>query len=74
MRDDIHTNVLVALAGIFGVVIVAAVITTILGRVRPTMNLDEMRARIRSWWIMVAVGGRSRRVWRGSFGGTPRLR
>jgi phosphatidate cytidylyltransferase len=55
MRDDIHTNVLVALAGIFGVLMTATLIIAILGRVRPTMDLDEMRARIRSWWMMAAV-------------------
>ena len=55
MRDDIHTNVLFALAGIFSVLVVATLITGILGRIRPAMKLDEIRARIRSWWIMAAL-------------------
>ncbi|MGH7645930.1 MAG: phosphatidate cytidylyltransferase [Gemmatimonadales bacterium] len=51
----LHPNVLAALAGIFGVLVVATVAVWLAGLLRPQLDLGEMRARIRSWWVMAAV-------------------
>lgn len=65
MRDDIHSNVLIVLAGILGVLVAATLSTAILGRARPTMDLGEIRVRIRSWWIMAGLFGLALVVERG---------
>ncbi|MGH7417443.1 MAG: phosphatidate cytidylyltransferase, partial [Candidatus Rokuibacteriota bacterium] len=51
----LHPNVLAALVGIFGILVVATLAVWLVGRVRPRLDLGEMRARIRSWWVMAAV-------------------
>lgn len=57
MRDDIHVNVLIALAGILGVLLTATLTTAALGRARPAMELGEIRARIKSWYMMAGLFG-----------------
>ncbi len=47
--------VLVGVAGIFGLLVVASVIAVVLGRLHPDRDYAELRARIASWWIMVAI-------------------
>lgn len=49
--------VLYSMAGIFGLLLVATLITAILGRVKPGLDLGEVRLRIRSWWVMAAIFG-----------------
>ncbi|MCA9784806.1 MAG: phosphatidate cytidylyltransferase [Candidatus Cloacimonetes bacterium] len=52
-----HTNpeILWTVAGIFGLLAVAEVLTAILGRLRPALPLTEVKGRIRAWWWMVGV-------------------
>jgi phosphatidate cytidylyltransferase len=40
---------------VLAILIVATIVTAVLGRVRPQWKLDEVRARIRAWWGMAAV-------------------
>ncbi len=55
MKERLHPYVLTALAGIFGILVLATVIVWLVGRTRPQLDLGEMRARIRSWWVMAAA-------------------
>jgi phosphatidate cytidylyltransferase len=47
--------VLLALLGVFALLALASLATAILRRRRPGPQLDELRARIRSWWWMVGI-------------------
>lgn len=49
--------VLGSMAGIFALLLVASLVTAVLGRVKPGLDLTEVRLRIRSWWVMAAVFG-----------------
>lgn len=40
---------------IFALLVVATLIVAALGRWRPALDLEELRLRVRSWWVMVAV-------------------
>ena len=55
MRESLHPNVLAGLGGIFAILVTATLVVWILGRARPGLDLGEIRQRVRSWWIMVAV-------------------
>ncbi len=55
MKDRLHPPVLAALVGIFGILVLATILVWLVGRVRPQLDLGEMRARIRSWWVMAAA-------------------
>lgn len=43
------------MGGVFAVLVAAGATTSTLGRLRPGMDLAEVRLRIRSWWAMAAV-------------------
>lgn len=44
-----------ALGGIFAILVIASVTVGLLGRLRPGLDLGEIRLRVRSWWVMVAI-------------------
>ena len=43
------------MGGVFTTLVAASATTATLRRVRPTMDLAEVRLRVRSWWVMAAV-------------------
>jgi len=55
MTPATHPSVLWAMGGILGILVAATVIVWVVGRLRPVLDLDELRQRIRSWWIMALV-------------------
>lgn len=44
-----------ALAAIFAVLVAATLLVVLLGRLRPGLDLGEVRLRVRTWWLMAAV-------------------
>jgi phosphatidate cytidylyltransferase len=44
-----------SLGGIFGLLIVASALVTIMGRRRPARDISELRQRVNTWWIMVII-------------------
>ncbi|HEX2253490.1 MAG TPA: phosphatidate cytidylyltransferase [Thermoanaerobaculia bacterium] len=52
---DVSPTVLWSLAGIFGLLVVASLVLWLLGRLRPGLDLGEVRTRVRSWWVMACV-------------------
>jgi len=57
VRTDLHGNVQIALAVILGVLVSASLVTRLLGWLKPDMALDEIRSRVRSWWIIAGLFG-----------------
>ena len=55
MFDHLQPNVLWALAGVLGVLVLASVIVAILSAVRRDKDYSELRLRVRSWWIMIGI-------------------
>lgn len=53
--DRLPPPLLGTMAGIFGMLIVASVIVAALTRRFPQRNWTELRQRVRTWWIMIAV-------------------
>jgi len=43
------------MGGILGILVVATLIVWVVGRLRPALDLTEMRQRIRSWWVLATV-------------------
>ncbi|WP_044641168.1 phosphatidate cytidylyltransferase [Risungbinella massiliensis] len=41
--------------GIFGVLIIASIVTFLLIRFKPEKDFTELKLRIQSWWVMVAI-------------------
>jgi phosphatidate cytidylyltransferase len=54
-RDTLSPVVVGSLAGIFGLLVAATLVAWLIGRLRPGLDLGEVRLRIRSWWVMAAV-------------------
>jgi len=52
---ELSPVVLGSLAGIFGLLAVASLVVWLLGRIKPGLDLGEVRLRVRSWWVMAAV-------------------
>ena len=48
-------HAIAALAGIFAILAIASIVLAILARVRPALATEELRLRLRSWWIMALV-------------------
>jgi phosphatidate cytidylyltransferase len=65
MRSDLHGNVQIGLAVILGVLVTASLVTFALGRLRPGLDLDEVRSRIKSWWLIAGLFGLSLALERG---------
>ena len=55
MKLDVAANVLWAIGGVFGVLILASLVVATLRRARPGADFGELSSRIRSWWVMVTV-------------------
>jgi phosphatidate cytidylyltransferase len=53
--NQLQPGVRQVFAGILGVLILASVITALLRRRGPAERYAELTARVRSWWVMVAV-------------------
>ncbi|MGZ8216685.1 phosphatidate cytidylyltransferase [Methylomagnum sp.] len=51
----VKPNVLYALAGVFGVLVLASAIVWLLQRRSPGKDYRELRQRVNSWWIMASV-------------------
>lgn len=47
--------VLASLAAIFALLVTATLVVQLLGRLKPGLDLVEVRLRVRSWWLMAAV-------------------
>ena len=45
----------IALAGLFGLLIVASVLVKVLSLLHPARDYTELRQRVNSWWLMVAI-------------------
>ncbi len=43
------------LGGLFGLLLLASGITALLGRLKPQSNFQELRQRVKSWWVIVLV-------------------
>ena len=52
---DLSPVVLGSLAGIFALLVVATAAVWAIGRLRPGLDLLEVRQRVKSWWVMAAV-------------------
>lgn len=52
---QVHPRVLYALGGVFALLILATTVLLLLGRWKPSLQLDEVRLRVRTWWIMAGV-------------------
>ena len=55
LHPDVHPRVLIALGGVFAILVVATVVLWLLGRWKPGLRLDEVRLRVRTWWVMAGV-------------------
>lgn len=54
-RETLSPVVAGSLVGIFGLLVVATVVAWLADRLRPGLDLGEVKLRIRSWWVMAAV-------------------
>src|SRR5262245_60997668 len=52
---QVHPRVLFALGGVFALLVVATTVLWLLGRFKPDLKLDEVRLRVKTWWIMAGV-------------------
>ena len=55
MRESLSPVILGSLAGILGLLVVATLAVWAIGRLRPGLDLGEVRLRVRSWWVMAGV-------------------
>jgi len=55
LRLGIHANVLYAIGGVFGILVLATLVVWLLKRSRSGASLGELESRVRSWWVMVVV-------------------
>ncbi len=52
---NLHPNLLWALVGIGGLLVLATLIVAVSGRKNPDRDYGELRARVNTWWIMAGV-------------------
>lgn len=55
MRLSVHPSVLLAIGGVFAILVVASLAVFLLKRARPGAHLGELESRVKSWWVMVVV-------------------
>lgn len=55
MSPSVDHHVLWSLAGLYGLLIVATLITAVLRKTRPEKNYTELKQRVNSWWLMVTI-------------------
>ncbi len=51
----LHPNLLMGLGGIFALLIIATIVVWLIRKAKPGVDLGDVPARIRSWWVMVAI-------------------
>lgn len=54
---ELAPAVLWTLAGVFAVLVLAGLALAVLGGLRPEADMTELRARVRSWWLMAGIFG-----------------
>ncbi|MDH5232659.1 MAG: phosphatidate cytidylyltransferase, partial [Gammaproteobacteria bacterium] len=52
---DVAPNVLMALAGVFTILLLASVIVAVLKARNPQKDYNELVLRVRSWWVMASI-------------------
>jgi len=55
MFEHLKPNVLWALGGVLGVLVLASVIVAMLTAARRDKDYSELRLRVRSWWVMIVI-------------------
>ena len=55
MGSMLTDNARTALLGVFGLLLVATAVVALLARRHPERNATELRLRVRTWWLIVAV-------------------
>ena len=55
MFAHLQSNVLYALGGVFGVLVLASMIVAALAAVRRDKDYSELKLRMRSWWVMIGI-------------------
>ena len=50
-----NNDLLIVVALIFGILTFASLLFFVLGKIKPTANLTELKARTKSWWVMALV-------------------
>jgi phosphatidate cytidylyltransferase len=55
VRDRLDPAVAQVLLGIFAILVLATVVLWVLGRWKPQADWSELKARVRSWWVMAGV-------------------
>ena len=55
MFDHLQPNVLYALGGVLGVLVLASLIVAILSLMRRDKDYTELKLRVRSWWVMIGI-------------------
>jgi phosphatidate cytidylyltransferase len=55
VKLDVANNVLVAIAGVFAVLVLASLAVRVLKSARPGKDFSELASRVKSWWVMVIV-------------------
>jgi phosphatidate cytidylyltransferase len=53
--DRLHPNLVMGLGGIFALLVVATLVVWVIRRIKPGVDLGDVPARIRSWWLMVLI-------------------
>jgi phosphatidate cytidylyltransferase len=56
-EPHVEPTMLLAVGGIFGILVVATGVVGLLKRAKPEKDFGELSSRIRSWWIMAAIFG-----------------
>lgn len=51
----LNKNVLISIAGIWGILILASLLVWLLTKVKPQRNYQELIQRTQSWWVMLSI-------------------
>lgn len=61
MKDFINlkavfsNDIMIVVGLIFGLLILASLLFFVVGKIKPNANLDELKSRTKSWWVMATV-------------------
>ena len=50
-----NNDLLIVVALIFGILIFATLLFFVIGKINPSANLTELKARTKSWWVMAII-------------------